>query len=167
MNHKKQKTITHVGMWLAAIVGSICGLFYVIGGYLLDWGPGGGMEGPLWRVLITGIVSALIGAYVGELLVRKLSRKMLSNRTSLLNISGLSFVVALIACTIAFYVGLLVVLMMGILTGSIENLEWNELGGAPLLGLIFSIPFGLGSAILFSGYVFVYLKVNNKERVTE
>lgn len=158
MNQKEQKIITHVGMWLAAFVGSICGLFFGIAGYFMDWGPGGGLEGPIWRILLVGFTSALIGAYTGELLFRKLSRKMLSKIFSLVKISGLSFVVALVACTAAFYVGLLTGLIMGILTGTIVGLEWNELGGAPFLGLVFSIPFGLIPAILFGGFVFIFLK---------
>ncbi len=75
MNERKLKTITHVGMWLAAIAGSITALVFIVGGYLLDWGPGGGMIGPFWRILLVGIPSALLGAYIGELFVRILAKK--------------------------------------------------------------------------------------------
>ena len=65
MNEKKQKIITHVGMWLAAIAGSSTALIFLIAGYILGWGPGGDMAGPLWRILLVGIPSALTGAYIG------------------------------------------------------------------------------------------------------
>lgn len=83
MTEKQQKTIRLTGMWLCALVGSTYGLVYTLGGYLFDWGPGGSLEGPLWKILITGILSIVIAAYVGELVVRKLAKRIFEKKYSI------------------------------------------------------------------------------------
>jgi len=80
MNERKQKTITHAGMWLAAIAGSIYGIIFAIVGYLINWNHCGALEGPFWKVMVIGILSTLIGAYSGELIVRKRAQKRLADR---------------------------------------------------------------------------------------
>ncbi len=69
-NHKR---IRLTAMWLSSLVGAVFGLFFTIIGAGFNWGPGSGMEGPYWKILIVGLISLLIGMYVGELIARKLS----------------------------------------------------------------------------------------------
>ncbi len=105
MNEHKQKIITHTGMWLAAIVGSIYGLVLTIVGYLLDWEPGSRMEGSFREVLLVGILSVLAAAYIGELVVRKLAKKKLATQLQIHAITVRLFVIVLVGCITAFVVG--------------------------------------------------------------
>ncbi len=163
MNEHKQKTIIHVGMWLAAIVGSIYGLILTIVGYLLDWGPGSGMEGAFWEVLLVGILSFVIAAYVGQLIVKKLAQKMFAKQSSILKNTLISFVVAFVGCIIAFIVGWEIGLLLGKLTGTIEGLDWIAvLVYTPLMSFIWGIPVSLVAAILYGVFVFFYLKAEKK-----
>jgi|AntAceMinimDraft_9_1070365.scaffolds.fasta_scaffold66391_1 hypothetical protein len=158
MNEEKQKIITHVGMWLAAIAGSISGLGYAIGGYLLDWGPGGSMEGPLWRVLLVGIPSALAGAYIGELIVRKLAKTMFAIQWTNTKNTIKAFVVVFLGCIVAFIVGLEVGFILGKITGAIEGLEWlTILLYAPIMATLYGLLPSLGLGVLYGGFVFIYL----------
>ena len=168
MNEKKQKIITHVGMWLAAIAGSISGLGYAIAGYLFDWGPGGSMEGPLWRVLLVGIPSALIGIYIGELVVRILAKKMFAIRWTNIRNTIRAFVIVFLGCILAFIVGLEVGFILGKITGAIEGLEWLEvLLYAPIMAILYGIMPSMAAGILFSGFVFVFLKSGDKQSGNE
>ncbi len=164
MNEKKQKVITHVGMWLAAIAGSISGLGYVIAGYLLDWGPGGDMEGPIWIILLVGIPSALIGAYIGELVVRILAKKMFAIRWTNIRNTIRAFVIVFLGCILAFIVGLEVGFILGKITGAIEGLEWTEvLLYAPIMAILYGILPSLAVGILYGGFVFIFLKIGDKQ----
>jgi hypothetical protein len=158
MNEKKEKIITHVGMWLAAIVGSLFGLVFSIIGYLLGEGPGGSMEGPLWRVLLVGIPSVLLAAYAGELLVRKLAKRMLSKHSSVSKNTVMAFVMVFIGCIVAIAVGFEIVYAMGKITGAIEGLEWNVLLYVPLGAILYGFLPSLGAGVLYSLFVFIYLK---------
>ena len=159
MNEKKLKIITSTGMWLAAIAGSIFGLLLIIIGYLLDWGPGGSAEGPLWRILLVGIPSVLIGAYIGELMVRKLAKKMLGKHSSVLEYTIRSFAMVLLGSMAAFIAGWEIGYLMGRITGVIHGLDWiTVLIYTPLMSFIYSIPVSLGAGILFGVFVFYYMK---------
>jgi hypothetical protein len=163
MNEKKLKHITRADMWLAAIVGSINGLLFTIAGYLLDWGPGGSMQGPFWRVLIVGMLSILTAAYIGEFLVRKLGKTMLEQQLSLTELSIRSFAITLVGSITAFIVGWEVGFIAGKITGAIEGLEWIPvLVYAPLMSLIYGIPISLIASFLFGIFVFLYGKSGNE-----
>ena len=158
MNENKKKVITRVGVWIAAIVGSIPGLIYLIGGYLLDWGPGGSMQGPFWRVLLVGLPCALLGAYAGELIVRIISKASLSDRWSSIINSIRAFIAVFLGCLASIVVAFEVGALLGKITGAIEGLEWDVLINAPMMGLAFGIPFSLAVGILFGAFVFIYTR---------
>ncbi len=163
MNEQKQKTITHVGMWLAAIVGTIFGLLLTIVGYLLDWGPGSGMEGAFWEVLLVGIPSFVIAAYVGQLVVKKLAKIVFAKQSSFFGITIRSFVIVLAGCIIAFIVGWEIGFFLGKVTGTIEGIEWVAvLVYTPLMSFIWGIPVSLVVAILYGVFVFFYVRAENK-----
>lgn len=157
MNEKKKKMITRVGMWIAAVVGSIPGLIYLIGGYLVDWGPGGSMQGPLWRVLLVGLPCALLGAYAGELVVRIISKALLSERWSDIINSIRAFIAVFLGCLASIIVAFEVGVLLGKITGAIDGLEWEVLINAPMMAIAFGIPFSLTVGILFSAFAFIYL----------
>lgn len=159
MNEKKEKIITHVGMWLAAIVGSLFGLVLTIVGYLIDWGPGGSMEGPFVNILMVGVPSILLAAYIGELLVRILAKKMFSRHSSNSMNTALAFFVVFIGSIVAFMVGFEVGYFMGKITGAIEGLDWIVLLYVPIQSVFYGILPSLGAGVLYSVFVFVYLKI--------
>ena len=163
MNEQKQKIITHAGMWLAAFVGSVYGLIFVIIGYLINWDHGRALEGPFWKVLLAGFFSIMIGAYFGELIVRKRAQKRLAGQLQILTITARLFGVVLLGNIVAFIVGWEVGYIFGKILGTIQELSWGEiLTIIPLNSFIHSIPISLVAGIFYSVFVFTYLKVGNK-----
>jgi hypothetical protein len=159
MNEKKIKVIIITGMSLAAIVGSIYGLYITIFGYLTDSGPGGSMEGPLWKIMLTGSLTVLVGAYVGELVVRKLAKRMLLKQFNLLEYTLRSFAIVLLGSMAAFIISWEIGYLLGKITGTIEGLDWiTVLIYTPLMSLIYGIPVSLGAAVLMGLFTFLYLK---------
>ncbi|MFH1121977.1 MAG: hypothetical protein V1775_19320 [Bacteroidota bacterium] len=159
MNNEKQKIIRNSGMTLAAFAGSIFGLILTIPGYLLGWGPGGGMEGPFWKILITGIASFAAGAGVGAFLFRLLSGKLFSDSFSVLANALLSLAMMITSSVAAFIAGWEVAYLTGKITGAISGLEWIAvLLYVPLMSGIYSIPVSLIAGVIFAVFVFFYLK---------
>ena len=157
MNEKTQTFIKHVGMWTAAIVGSIVGI-EIIAGYLISWGPGGAMIGPIWRILLVGIPSILLGAYVAELYVRKLATKLITIESSILLNGFMAFVLILSGSMLGFIVGWEIGFFLGKVTNAIEGLGWTEvLLYAPIMSIFYGIIPCLIAATLFSVFVFIYL----------
>lgn len=164
MNEKKLKHITRAGMWMAAIVGSINGLLLTIAGYLFDWGPGGSMQGPFWRILVVGLLSVLIAGYIGEVIVRKLGKTMVGKQFSRSDLTIRSFAFTFFGSITAFIAGWDVVFIMGKITGAIEGLEWiHVLVYAPLMSLFYGFPISLIASFLFGIFVFLYGKSGNIE----
>lgn len=148
-------------MWLTALVGSTYGLVFTIIGYLADWGPGSGMEGPLWKILLVGIVSVLFAVYLGELIVRKLTRRIFRKNLAAFPTAGWMFVVMFIGCITAFVVGWDVGFLMGKLTGSIAAMAWGEiLWKVPAMSFMWGVPLSLIISLLFALFVLFQLKVN-------
>ena len=164
MNELNQRIITRTGMWVAAVVGSTYGLLLTIVGYLLDWGPGSGMEGPFWKVLLVGVPSLLIAAYVGVIIVRWLSGKLLTMHSQAFVYTVRSFVVVLLASIAAFVVGWEVGFLMGKLTGTFDVMGWGEMVlKVAGMAFIWSIPVCLIAGILYSIFVFTYLKARHNK----
>ncbi|MDX2444378.1 MAG: hypothetical protein QNK30_11320 [Bacteroidales bacterium] len=162
MNEQKQNTLIQVGMWLAVLVGSMYGLLFTLLGYIFDVGPGSGMEGQFWKILLVAIPSILIAAYIGELIVRKLAQRMLKSNLSMLTYKFRLFTIVLIGCTVAFIVGFEVGYILGKITGTISGIEWAEiLIRGPAMALIIGIPIALIVAIFYSVFVHFYLKAEN------
>jgi len=167
MNEQKLKIITRTGMWLAAIVGSIYGLYLTIIGYLTDSGPGGSMEGPFWKILLTGILSILIGVYIGEFLVRKLAKILLAKHFKVLEFTIRSFAILLLGSMAAFVTSWEVGYLMGKITRTIEGLDWmTVLVYTLLMSFIYSIPVSLVAAGLFGVFVYFYTKAGEKQLKT-
>jgi len=163
MNERKLKIITHVGMWLAAIVGSSTALVFLIAGYIFEWGPGGSMIGPLWRILLVGVPSALLGAYIGELVVRILAKKMFAILWTINRNTIRAFVVVLLGCFAGIIVGWEVGAILGKVTGAIEGLDWTEvLINSPIFALFYAIPVGLAVGILYALFVLIFLKSGDR-----
>lgn len=163
MNEQKQKIITHAGMWLAAFVGSIWGLIFVIVGYFINWDHCDALEGPFWKILFVGVFSIMTGAYSGEFIVRKRAQKRLAGQIKILAITTRLFGVVLLGSIIAFIVSWEVGYIFGKILGTIRELSWGEiLVGIPLISLIHIIPVGLAATVFYSVFVFTYLKVGKK-----
>lgn len=157
MNEKKQTIIKHVGMWTAAVVGSIVGIGIIIG-YIMGWGPGGSMIGPIWRIFLVGIPSLLLGAYFAELYVRKLAPKLITIESSILQNVLMAFVLILSGSMLGFMVGWEIGFILGKATNAIEGLGWTEvLLYAPIMSIFYGIIPCLIAATLFSGFVFILL----------
>jgi len=163
MNEQKQKTITRAGMWLATIVGSIYGLIFIVVGYFLNWDHCGVLEGPFWKVLLTGFHSIMMGAYIGELIVRKRVPKRLTGQKKIPAIISRLFVIVLPGYIAAFIVSWEVGYIFGKILGIFQGVSWREiLIDIPIISLIHAIPVSLVISILYSVFVFAYLKTGNK-----
>ncbi len=160
MTEQQKKTISVLGMWIVAFVGSTYGLVFTIIGRLADWGPGSGMEGPLWKVLLVGIVSIVVAVYVGELIVRKLTTKILRKNLAALPTASWMALVIFTACIVAFVVGWEVGFLMSKLTGIVTELGWAEiLLKVPVLPFMWGLPFCLLISFIFGLFVLFLLKV--------
>jgi hypothetical protein len=159
MTEKQHKTIRLTGMLLCALVGSTYGLVYTLGGYLFDWGPGGSLEGPFWKILLTGALSIVIAAYAGELVVRKLAKRIFEKDALALSTAVRAFVVALIGSMITYILGWEVGYIAGKITGAITDLEWHAiLLYVPFMALIWGIPVCGIASLLYGVFVFFYLR---------
>ncbi|MCD6566261.1 MAG: hypothetical protein J7K53_10000 [Bacteroidales bacterium] len=163
MNERKQKIVTYAGMWLAAIAGSIYGIIFAIVGYLINWNHCGALEGPFWKVMVIGILSTLIGAYIGELVVRKRAQKIFADRLKIQAPTSKLFVIVFLGCIVAFVGSWEAGYVFGKLLGIFHELNWGEiLIDVPLISLIHAIPISLVISIFYSVFVFTYLKVGEK-----
>ena len=159
-----QKVVKLTGMWLASLVGAVYGLLFTIIGAGFDWGPGGGMEGPYWKILIVGLISLLLGMYAGELLVRKLSdalkvfSKPRSKAEIVLLMAFICFTASLVAWVISWEAGMIT----GIATGSIgwdEVINWGQvILDVGLMSLVFGVPFYLLAGIINAVVASIVLK---------
>jgi len=158
------KVVKLTGMWLASLVGSVYGLFFTIIGAGFDWGPGGGMEGPYWKILIVGLISLLLGMYAGELMVRKLSSalKVFSKPRAKLEIVMLMFFVCFVASLVAWVVSWEAGMISGIAMGSIgwdEVIRWGQvILDVALMSLVFGVPFYLLAGIINAVVAAIVLK---------
>jgi len=159
MNEQKQNIITRAGMWLATIVGSIYGLIFVVVGYIINWDHCGVLEGPFWKVLLTAFHSIMLGSYIGELIVRKRVPKRLAGQEKNPAITSRLFVIVLLGSIAAFIVSWEVGYIFGKILGIFQEVSWEEiLIDIPLISLIHAIPACLVISILYSVFVFTYLK---------
>lgn len=148
------KLIKLTGMWLASLVGAVYGLLFTIIGAGFDWGPGGGMVGPYWKILIAGIVSILIGMYAGEFTYRKLSKmmKVFTKPRPKMEIAWLLFFVCFLASLVAWVLSWEAGMISGIAMGSIEwddPIKWGEVvSNIALMSLVFGVPFYLLAGII-------------------
>jgi uncharacterized membrane protein (Fun14 family) len=159
MDEVKKRNILRTGRWIAGLVGCSWGLFLQIGGYLADWGPGGGMAGPTWLILLTGIVCILVGAYIGQLIIKKLAGKILNHESSAITASLVLFIIMSLASMAAFIAGWELGFLLGKLTGTITGLEWKVvLFSVPIMSFIYGIPVSLGVGLLYGIVAFFVLK---------
>lgn len=147
----KYKAASLTGMWLASLAGAVYGLVFTIIGAGFDWGPGGGMHGPYWKIVLVGMISLLIGMYAGELIVRKFSEKLFLKKPAPLKASIymllICFAASLIAWSLSWYAGYL----SGIFMGSIDVAKgWAaEIIPALLMMVpVFGLPFALGAGLI-------------------
>ena len=148
----KHKAIILSGMWLASLVGSVYGLLFTIIGAGFDWGPGGDMEGPYWKILIVGLISILIGMYVGEAIVRKLGNKVHKNPRSKGEISLLMFltvtVASLLAWVLSWEAGFITGILMGCITWD-DPLKWSEVVfNVAIMSAVFGVPISLAAGLI-------------------
>ena len=163
MNEQKQKIISHAGMWLATITGSIYGVVFAVIGYLLNWDHCGALEGPFWKVLLIAFHSVMIGAYVGELIVRKRAKIIFAGKLKIPAITSRLFVIVLLGCIAASIVSWEVGYIFGKILGTFQELNWGEiLIDIPFISLIHAIPVSLVISVFYSVFVFIYLKVGKK-----
>ena len=163
MNEQKQKIITRAGMWLATIAGSIYGIIFAVVGYLLNWNHCGALEGPFWKVLLTGFHSVMMGAYIGELIVRKRAQKIFTTCIKIPAITSRLFVIVFLGCIAAFIVSWEVGYIFAKILGTMQGVSWGEiLIKIPLISFIHIIPVSLVISIFYSVFVFTYLKVGEK-----
>lgn len=161
-NHKLIKL---TGMWLASLVGAVYGLVFTIIGAGFNWGPGGGMEGPYWKILLAGMISILVGMYAGEFTFRKLTGlvKVFDKPRSKMEIALIMFLICFGASMVAWVLSWEVGFIAGIAMGSIgwdEVINWGEIiTDVALMSFIFGMPFYLLAGIINS---LVTLKVIKK-----
>lgn len=150
------KLIKLTGMWLASLVGAVYGLLFTIIGAGLNWGPGGGMEGPYWKILIVGLISLFTGMYTGEFTFRKLAgiTKLFDKPRPKLEYSMIVFLYCAVAALAAWIISWEAGYISGVLLGTIgweEPVRWIRLiFNVALMSSIYGIPFCLGAGILNS-----------------
>jgi hypothetical protein len=164
MKNQALKMITITSMLSTCLSGSIFGLGLIIGGYLLDWGPGGSTVGPFWKILLVGISSFFVGSVFGLLAVWLISAKLISQDVSIRENLFRSLIVVFFGCTFAFVLSWVMGFFMGKVTGAIEGLDWITIFVyTPLMSFIYSLPVNLFLTFLFGGFVFLYFKMKNKQ----
>jgi len=158
MDEKQTSAHKRVAIWIAVMAGSINGIVFGLLGYLIGWGPGAGMEGPFWKVLLTCGVSVILGGYVGDLASRKLYSRVISGNGSKLHMIVRSFAVVLISSILAFFISIVTGYLTGKLTGSISGLDWSDVFiSLPVMALIFSIAIGIIAALIFGFYTWFFV----------
>ena len=145
------KRITLIGMWLASMAGAIYGLLFTIIGAGFNWGPGGSMTGPYWKIVLTGMISIVIGMYAGELIVRKMAgviHKKQRSKTEIFMLMGLACAVgSLIAWIISWEAGFIAGTLFDVI--SWDDLSWGELiMNVGLMSAVFGMPIALGAGII-------------------
>ena len=163
MTEKKQKIISRTGMWLATIAGSIYGVIFVVIGYLLKWDHCGALKGPFWKVLLIAFHSVMIGAYIGELIVRKRTQRIFAGKLKTRAITSKLFIIVLLGCMAAFIVSWEVGYIFGKILGTMKEVSWEQiLIDIPFVSLIHATPISLVISIIYCSFVFAYLKVGKK-----
>lgn len=159
-----QKVVRLTGMWLASLVGAVYGLLFTIIGAGFNWGPGSGMAGPYWKILVTGLVSLLIGMYAGEFIVRKLSTalKVFTRPRSRREIALMMFFVCFVASLVAWLLSWEAGMLTGTALGSIDWDVSTQWGGiildVGLMSLVFGVPFYLLAGIINAIVAFIVIK---------
>ena len=160
-NHK---VIKLTGMWLASLVGTVYGLLFTIIGAGFNWGPGGGMEGPYWKILLAGVISILVGMYAGEFTMRKLTNmfKVFDKPRKKSEIAFLMFMICFAASMVAWILSWEAGFISGIAMGSIEWEEVINCGrvvmDVALMSMVFGIPFYFIAGIINAVVAAVVLK---------
>lgn len=150
-NHK---VIKLTGMWLASLVGAVYGLLFTIIGAGFNWGPGGGMEGPYWKIVLAGVISILVGMYAGEFTMRKFTAmlKVFDKPRKKSEIVLLMFLVCFAASMVAWILSWEAGFITGIAMGSIEwdeVIRWGQVVfDVALMSMVFGIPFYLVAGII-------------------
>ncbi len=145
------KRITLIGMWLASLAGAVYGLLFTIIGAGFDWGPGGSMNGPYWKIVLIGLVSIIIGMYAGELIVRKMAgivHKKPRSKTEIIMLMGLSCAVgSLIAWILSWEIGFIGGVMFDVIPW--EDTSWGEIiMNVGLMSAVFGMPIAIGTGII-------------------
>jgi hypothetical protein len=158
------KIVKLTGMWLASLVGAVYGLLFTIIGAGLDWGPGGGMVGPYWKIILVGMISILVGMYAGEFTFRKLCKlaKVFEKARPKMELALFLFLMCGAASAVAWILSWEAGFISGILMGSIEwdeVLNWGEIiSNVALMSLIFGIPVYLLAGIINGALALFLLK---------
>lgn len=154
------KRITLISMWIASLVGAIYGLVFTIIGAGFNWGPGGSLEGPYWKIIVIGLISITIGMYVGELAVRKLAtivfKKKRSNPEYIILMAVTCAFGSILAWVFSWEAGFISAILMDSLSFG-DDANWlGIIGDVALMTSIFGLPFYLlaaGMSALFSYFV--------------
>lgn len=158
----KHAIVRLTGMWLAALAGAFYGLVFTIIGAAADWGPGSGMEGPYWKIFILGLLSLLIGAYIGETIVRKLSKMVFKKSRPRLEVSMLMFLCCAIATWIAWIISWETGYIAGILMQIIswrDPFSWMKvIFDVALMSAIYGFPVMLCTGIINAIVTWVVLR---------
>lgn len=154
------KRITLISMWIASLVGAIYGLVFTIIGAGFNWGPGGSLEGPYWKIIVSGLISIIIGMYVGELVVRKLAAIVFKKQRSKPEYITLLAVTCVFGSFLAWVFSWEAGFISSILMDSLsfgDDASWlGIIGDVALMTSIFGLPFYLlagGMSALFSYFV--------------
>jgi hypothetical protein len=159
-----QKVVRLTGMWLSSLVGAVYGLLFTIIGAGLDWGPGGGMSGPYWKIILVGGISLLVGMYAGEFSVRKLTSlaKVFEKPRKKTEVALAMFLVCSFASLIAWILSWEAGFISGILMGSIQwddILIWGKIiSDVALMSFIFGLPFYIIAGMINAIVALIVLK---------
>ena len=159
-----QKLVRLTGMWLASLVGAVYGLLFTIIGAGLDWGPGGGMEGPYWKIIIVGLISILAGMYAGEFSVRKLTSisKVFDKPRKKTKVALAMFLICSFSSVLSWILSWEAGFISGILMGSIgwdEMINWGQIiFDVAWMSFILGLPFYIIAGILNALVAAIILK---------
>ena len=154
------------GQWLGALLGCCWGVVFLIIGRLINWGPGGGLEGPFSNALVMGIPSAVAGAVAGVLIMKKSTQLLLRSYTSpfLLAIKGMGLGIVFGGAVLA--VSLATSFVISFYTGGII---WEEgmgivtiLQASAMMGLLWGGQLGSLIGISFGLYTFYFMNMRGR-----
>ncbi len=156
----KESRCLQSGRWIGAIAGSTMGLLHIY------WRARGvsGIHGPFWKSVVTGIPSAIVGAYIGMKTTEWTTKQIMKGEPKPGKAALKGAFYGAIDGAITLTASLIPLLIIGHYTGSIEfNFDNNDLiilkllGTSVLGGLAYGGTFGLAIGVVYGPCISLYM----------
>ena len=159
-SQNRVEKVLQTARWLGAAGGSFMGVAHIY------WRATGvsGTYGPMWKNLLTGIPSSIVGAYVGIKTTEWATKQIMkgSPKPGKAALKGMLY--GAIDGTVTLAAGLILLLIIGHYTGTIhfnfnnEMIVFKLLGSAIAGGFVYGATFGAVVGGIGGPYISLYLK---------